>query len=52
MGIVWNTATGVSMDLCQDPKLEPNAEHCSFAVGHGLSADPTGNTLRLAPGGR
>ena len=51
MGIVWNTATGVAIDICQEPKLEPNAEHCSFAVGHGLSADPTGNTLAWLPAG-
>ncbi|HEY3594741.1 MAG TPA: hypothetical protein VGL13_12735, partial [Polyangiaceae bacterium] len=34
-----------------DPDLEPNAEHCSWAVAHGLSAAPTDGVLSWLPAG-
>jgi hypothetical protein len=51
VGIAWKTPTGAALDVCQNPDLEPNAEHCTWAVGHGLSTDPTMSALSWVPAG-
>src|SRR6266536_5723771 len=33
---------GIVSDVCPDPRLEANAEHCTWAVGPGLASDPGG----------
>jgi hypothetical protein len=40
------------MDICQSPKLEANAEHCNWTVGHGMSATPGAGLVWVLPGGR
>jgi hypothetical protein len=51
IGIAWQTPTGIAVDVCQDPKLEPNTELCSWAVGQGLSASPGAGVLSWIPAG-
>jgi hypothetical protein len=52
VAVAWRSNTASGMDFCQSPKLEPNAEHCNWTVGHGMSAAPGAGLMWVPPGGR
>ncbi len=51
--LAWRNNTTSGVDVCDSPKQDGGAEHCTFDVGRGLSADPgSGNLSIIAAGGR
>ena len=52
VAVAWRNGTDSGVDTCQNPKLEPSAEHCSWTVGHNMSASPGLGLIWLPPGGR
>lgn len=51
--VAWRNNTASGVDVCDSPKQDGGSEHCTFDVGHGLSADPaSGNLSVIAAGGR
>jgi hypothetical protein len=52
VAIAWRNNTASGVDVCQSPRLEPNAEHCTWTVGHNMSATPAAGLLWVPAGGR
>ena len=52
MIVAWHSNGASGVDTCQSPRLEPNAEHCSWTVGHGMSASPGAALVWVPAGGR
>lgn len=51
LGLAWRSRTASGLEVCDSPKLEPNAEHCSWEVGHNVSASPDSGALSWVPAG-
>jgi len=49
--LAWRSNTASGVDVCESPKIENGAEHCSFNVARGLPADPNSGSLSLIPAG-
>ncbi|HTA88032.1 MAG TPA: hypothetical protein VK745_00600, partial [Polyangiaceae bacterium] len=52
VAVAWRSNTASGVDTCQNPKLEPNAEHCNWTVGHNMPANPGAGLVWVPPGGR
>jgi hypothetical protein len=52
VGVAWRSSSASGLDVCQNPKLEPSAEHCIWTVGHNMSALPGAGLVWVPPGGR
>jgi hypothetical protein len=52
VAVAWRSNTASGVDTCQNPKLEPNAEHCNWSVGHNMPANPGVGLVWVPPGGR
>jgi hypothetical protein len=52
VSIAWRSSAASGLDTCQNPKLEPGAEHCTWTVGHNMSANPGAGLVWVPPGGR
>ncbi len=52
VSIAWRTNSASGTDTCQNPKLEPSAEHCTWTVGHNLPTSPGSGLVWVPAGGR
>ncbi len=52
VSVAWRSSAASGIDVCQSPKLEPNAEHCTWTVGHDISTTPGPHLMWIPAGGR
>jgi hypothetical protein len=52
VALAWRNNTSSGVDICQVPKLEANAEHCTWSVGHNIPVTPGSALVWVPPGGR
>ncbi len=52
VSVAWRSNAASGIDTCQSPRLEPNAEHCTWTVGHDISVTPGASLVWVPPGGR
>ncbi|HEY4159250.1 MAG TPA: hypothetical protein VGM29_14175 [Polyangiaceae bacterium] len=50
VAVIWRSNTTSGTDVCQEPKLDAG-EHCSWSIGHGVSASPGSAVLTFLPPG-